>query len=186
MKIYNEWLNEAKSGKNLQGFILNYGPIVIGAYSTFVEFASSLMESLGASDEEYGFIPDAENLMYKIEDWLGDDAVELENWAFWHGLEPRSSKPFLEIIRGEKNAFLVVDSYQESFINAKTVLTKNKSGNHNDVSYLSKSIDTNPDLLELYVDTPDLQQWEKDAIFSNVKKIDAKVLKYYTQVRKTM
>lgn len=188
IKIYTDWLNEAKTEKNLQGFILNYGVILIGAYPTFVEFASSVMDSLGASEEEYGFIPDAENLVYKIEEWIRDeDDIDIrENWVFWHGLTPRSDKPFLERASEGRNAFLVVEDYQEAFTNAKVVLTKNKTGNSNDISYLSKSIDINPDLLELYVDTTDLQKWEKDAILSGVKKIDPKVLKYYTSVRKTM
>jgi len=184
IKIYTDWVNEAKSNTDLQGFVFNYGVIYIGAYPTFPQFASALMEEIGSTDEEHGFIPDAENLAYKVEEWIGfpDDSFY---WNFWHGLNPKSNKPFLDRVVHTSNAFLVVDDYQSAFTNAKPVMSKNRAGNHNDISYISKSIDADPDLLEAYLATEDLEQWELDAILSNLK-MDPKMIQYYTRVRKTM
>ena len=106
-------------------------------------------------------------------------------WNFWHGLKPKSNKPFLDRVVHTSNAFLVVDDYQSAFTNAKPVMSKNRTGNHNDISYISKSIDADPDLLEAYLATEDLEQWELDAILSNLK-MDPKMIQYYTRVRKTM
>lgn len=189
IKIYEEWVYEAKRklplNAPLQGFAIDYGIMLIGAFPTFPQFAERVIKYVGVEYEEVEFIPDAENLSQEIESWTEDEMRHGVDLKFWHGLKPKSKKPFLNPIAKRSNPYYIIEQLEAEFTNSKQIFSKYPDGNINDVTYISRSIDTNPDLIELYITTNKLEGWELDAILRNTK-LDPKLIEYYTKTRKTM
>lgn len=181
-------LNEAEGTKS-QGFVLNIKTwdrmectvyMIVGVADTFQDFAEHFFEdNTGIIASEYveddpGFAKNIETLMENYKATLGDYDSNIE-YTFWSGITPKAIEGGAydsQDLMNPARCSVLLDKY---FTDAKVIMTKFPQGNEEDMTYVAKSINNDPSLLELYDDK------EQEAIIKMLnwdqKKKDA-MLKY--------
>ena len=163
LKQFGE-LHEAEVEKTKQGFVLvlkTWGRLecmtymIVGVTETFQQFAEHFFEdNTGMIASEYmendpGFGKNIETLMKAYSEAIDESNFE---YQFWSGITPKPVKNWVydaQDLMNPARCSVLLDKY---FTDAKLVMTKFFQGNEEDMTYVAKSIDNDPSLLELYDD----------------------------------
>ena len=143
---------------------------IAGIYDTFYDFAVAVNEDLGTGEfDDFEGFKDINELVEHLY-----DAMEIREgiYNFWHGFKVRANaKPGYHTADND-NAYKVVGMLDGLFTNAQEIMmSKTKKNTENDESYIARSVERDPDKLELY----DEKEYEKIVKMLNwdQKKLDA-------------
>lgn len=163
LKPFGE-LHEAEGDKEKQGFVLVLKTwdrkdcstyMIVGVDETFKRFAMNFFEDntgMIASeyeDENPEFVKNIDTLMEAYSSTIDENNFE---YQFWSGITPKPMKNWeydAQDLMNPAKCSVLLDKY---FTDAKLIMTKYPQGNEEDMTYVAKSIDNDPSLLELYDD----------------------------------
>ena len=176
-------LNES-SDNGPMGFVLSFTAggrdlamsyTVAGSYDTFYDFAQAVNEDLG-----YGYDDDNEQMEFNDVIALMDrlfEAMEVRegDYSFRHGFKIKSGAVEGYHSQSNANCYDVVDMLEKLFVTPRKIMksTSKNSYNENDMTYIARSVEKDPDKLSLY--DGDDEQYNKIISLLNwdKKKLDA-------------
>lgn len=171
----NYHLNEsAESGP--MGFVISFNAgdthvamsyTLAGVFNTFYDFAQRVNADLGFGDEKEKF-KNVEDLMSHV--YEASETRE-RDYIFWHGFVVKSGAEDYNS-ESNMNCYQVTDMLEKMFVNPRDIMTS-KAVYEYDLSYISRSIERDPEKLHMYEDDQEmyakivrLLNWDK-------RKIDA-------------
>ena len=174
----NYHLNEsAESGP--MGFVISFNAgsrelsmsyTLAGIYDTFYEFAQRVCDDLEFGEDNGPMeFKDVEDLMSYL---FNSMEIRQGDYKFWHGF---NIKPGANGYQAEfnENCYKVSDMLEKMFVNPRDIMTSKAVQNSLDLSYITRSIERDPEKLLMYEDDQEmyakivrLLNWDK-------RKIDA-------------
>jgi hypothetical protein len=128
----------------------------VGICDTFYEFAQYILEDIGyyPDDFELDDIKDVDEVMNRCMDTI---EPKVFNYCMWQGLTPKADAHVYTTLTLD-NPYETVRELDDLFTNAKDVMLKHPDGNGENLTYLARSIEANPEALKLYIDEPRLEK----------------------------
>ena len=174
----NYHLNESvESGP--MGFVISFNAgsrdtsmsyTLAGVFDTFYDFAQRVSGDLIGDTSENREFKDFGDLMTQV-----FEAIEIRegDYSFWHGFVVKSGAEDYNS-ESNMNCYQVTDMLEKMFVNPRDIMTsKGAVQNSYDLSYISRSIERDPEKLSMYEDDQEmyakivrLLNWDK-------RKIDA-------------
>lgn len=160
LKKYGE-VFESDQSDDLQGFILqltgfsefdDISVFHIGCSANFYEFSKGILEYYGVYPDDdmmddYSNFSNIGALLQKLADFTKSES---DGFTFWHGLKPRVNEELATDISSYENPYITVKELERIFTNSEEIMTKYPSGNVDDLTYLAKSLESNPELASAY------------------------------------
>lgn len=185
LKSYNQIL-ESDSTHKSQGFIVlikasgkdvHMFQYYAGICDTFYKFAQSILEDVGHYPDylELEEIKDIEEVMDRVVDTMEPGEFE---YCMWQGLTPVADTEVYTTLTLD-NPYETVRELDNLFTNAKEIMLKHPNGNGEDLTYIARSIEAQPEAITIYAEEP---RFEK---ILNMAKMDPKKKKAMMTMAKT-
>lgn len=153
--------------------------LVVGSAYTFQEFAYQFMEDhIGLDPQD--FSQDIKDITDVEEEFINSAEPDNYELTFWHGLEPSSDKPTYDSV-SLFNPVMASQLLRKYFSNSDVIMSRDRSGNANDDTYIINSIKNSTELLFKYEE--DGKRY--DDIVSNLGFTEDQIrsLKKYSQIK---
>jgi hypothetical protein len=161
---------------NASGRDVDFHYTIAGVYDTFYEFAQAVNEDIGfggydEEDDETEF-KDLPDLMDVIMNNM--DGVEEFEYDFWHGFKIKPGAKGYNS-KSNSNCYKVAQMLEKLFVNPKEIMLADKGtiNNENDLTYLARSIEKDPDKLSMYDDDETMYTGIIKSLNWDKKKLDA-------------
>ncbi len=157
-----EHISEAATTHKSQGFIVLIKAsgnddiytfqYYVGICGTFYEFAQYILEDVGYLPDDFELV-DVKDIDETMNKYLDTIEPKVFEYCMWQGLTPKADAHVYTTLTLD-NPYETVRELDSLFTNAKDVMLKHPNGNDEDLTYIARSIEFEPEALDLYSEEP--------------------------------